>query len=169
MVQSCIFYLYICNRVAKRILYLCAQNIRKILYMKKKVYLSTLWIATFMVLVSTIMAHHHHHLNEICTVVEQCVIDGNENDEHTGHHDKESEENGCCIQQMHAFIINARKALSIHHSLLPLPVIPFTCLWRTIHVERKDIFVYTLLYIEPSIVLSQAHVNISGLRAPPCL
>lgn len=137
--------------------------------MKKKIYISILWIATFMVFVSTVMAHHHHHLSEICTVIEQCDIDGNENDEHTEHHENESEENGCNIQQMHAFIINTKTASSIHCSFLPLPVIPFTCLWGIFHIERKEAFTCTLLYIEPFINLANTHVDATSLRAPPCL
>lgn len=150
-------------------LYLCTRNIVFVLNMKKKIYLSTLWIATFMVLLSTVMAHHHHHLSEICTVIEQCGIDGNENDEHTEHHESEGEENGCSIQQMHAFIINAKTASSILHSLLPMPTLPFTCLWKTNLIERKDYLIYTLLYIEPSSIWVKANVDAASLRAPPCL
>lgn len=42
--------------------------------MKEKVYLFSLWVATLMVLSSTVLMHHHH-LEEVCFMVDDCVTD----------------------------------------------------------------------------------------------
>ena len=73
--------------------------------MKKRLYIFHLWMATFAMLLSTIVMHHHHY-DRICMVLEQCAEDGNLNDEHTEHHENEQE--GCRVHQMHHFVINAK-------------------------------------------------------------
>ena len=43
-------------------------------------------------------------------VEEQCEQDGNINDEHTEHHDQESEgdRENCSVRQMHQFVVNSK-------------------------------------------------------------
>ena len=83
---------------------------------KRILYIFCLWIATMSIMLSTVMIHHHHK-GRICMVEEQCEQDGNINDEHTEHHDQESEgdRENCSVRQMHQFVV-----LSCS-SLLPLP------------------------------------------------
>ena len=78
----------------------------------------SLWVATLSVLLSTVMTHHHH-MGRICMVEEQCQQDGNVNDEHTGHHDQESEGDraNCRVHQMHNFFTNAKVVKSIQKQL----------------------------------------------------
>lgn len=83
--------------------------------MKRWLYILSLWVATFCVLLSTVVMHHHHY-GEICMVIEQCAQDGNLNDEHTGHHENEKE--GCQVHQMHHFIINAKVVKDVKRHLL---------------------------------------------------
>ena len=78
--------------------------------MKRWLYMCSLWVATFCVLLSTVVMHHHHY-GEICMAIEQCSLDGNLNDEHTEHHENEQE--GCQVHQMHHFLINAKVVKSI--------------------------------------------------------
>ena len=52
--------------------------------MKKRLYIFHLWVATFAILLSTIVMHHHHY-DHVCMVMEQCAEDGNLNNEHTEH------------------------------------------------------------------------------------
>ena len=72
---------------------------------KKKLYLFSLFVATLSVLLSTVVMHHHH-MWRICMVVERCQQDGNFNDEHTEHHEKEAD--GCRMQQMHHFVTGSK-------------------------------------------------------------
>ena len=64
---------------------------------KKKLYLFSLFVATMSVLLSTVVMHHHH-MGRICMVVERCQQDGNFNDEHTEHHEKEAD--SCRVHQL---------------------------------------------------------------------
>lgn len=137
--------------------------------MKKKLYILTLWAATFLVLLSTVMMHHHH-LGGICMVIEQCAIDGNENDEHTEHHEEEGEENGCAIQQMHTFLINAKTTYDVELSLVPLPYTPLVSLLYSNQDILYEPFSYTLLYtIEPTSFFAIAGNGGIDRRGPPCL
>lgn len=81
---------------------------------KRRLYIFSLWVATCSVLLSTIILHHHHY-NRICFIEEKCVEDGNVNDEHTHHHEKEQE--GCSIHQMHHFLANAKIVKDIHQHI----------------------------------------------------
>lgn len=83
--------------------------------MKRHLYLFTLWTATLMVMLSTVMMHHHHE-GRICFVEEKCTADGNVNDEHTGH--QENEQEGCSLHQMQHFIINAKTVHSLEKHIL---------------------------------------------------
>ena len=83
--------------------------------MKRWLYMCSLWVATFCVLLSTVVMHHHHY-GEICMAIEQCALDGNLNDEHTEHHENEQE--GCLVSQMHHFIINAKVVKDVKKHLL---------------------------------------------------
>nr|WP_296026047.1 hypothetical protein [uncultured Prevotella sp.] len=94
--------------------------------MRRRLYIYSLWLATCSVLLSTVVLHHHH-FNRICFVEQRCAEDGNTNDEHTEHHEKEHE--GCSVHQMHQFIVNAKVAKNIqqkifdggHHLMAVLP------------------------------------------------
>ena len=81
---------------------------------KRRLYIFSLWIATLSILLSTVMTHHHH-MGRICMIQEQCEQDGNINDEHTEHHDQESnsDRENCSVRQMHQFVVNSKVAKSI--------------------------------------------------------
>ena len=81
---------------------------------KKKLYLFSLLVATMSVLLSTVVMHHHH-MGRICMVVERCQQDGNFNDEHTEHHENETD--GCRVHQMHHFVTNGKIVKSIQKQL----------------------------------------------------
>ncbi len=81
---------------------------------KKKLYLFSLLVATMSVLLSTVVMHHHH-MGRICMVVERCQQDGNFNDEHTEHHEKEAD--GCRVHQMHHFVTNGKIVKNIQKQL----------------------------------------------------
>ena len=106
---------------------------------KRILYIFSLWMATMSVLLSTVVSHHHH-MDRICMVQEQCQEDGNINDEHTEHHDQESntDRGNCRVHQMHHFVTNAKVVKGIRKllvdenhqfvvlscsSLLPLPLL----------------------------------------------
>lgn len=72
---------------------------------KRRLYFFSLILATLSVLLSTVILHHHHE-NRICFVEEKCQRDGNFNDEHTEHHEKEQKD--CSVHQMHQFLVNAK-------------------------------------------------------------
>ena len=81
---------------------------------KRRLYIFGLWIATLSILLSTVMTHHHH-MGRICMIQEQCEQDGNINDEHTEHHDQESnsDRENCSVRQMHQFVVNSKAVKSI--------------------------------------------------------
>ena len=101
-------------------------QIQVLLTMRRRLYIYSLWLATCSVLLSTVVLQHHH-FNRICFVEQRCAEDGNTNDEHTEHHEKEHE--GCSVHQMHQFIVNAKVAKNIqqkifdggHHLMAVLP------------------------------------------------
>ena len=82
---------------------------QKLSMQKRILYIFSLWIATMSIMLSTVMTHHHH-MGRICMVEEQCEQDGNINDEHTEHHDQESEgdRENCSLRQMHQFVVNSK-------------------------------------------------------------
>ena len=78
---------------------------------KRILYIFSLWMATMSVLLSTVVSHHHH-MDRICMVQEQCQEDGNINDEHTEHHDQESNtDRGNC--RVHQFVVLSCSSLLI--------------------------------------------------------
>ena len=81
---------------------------------KYKIHILNMWIATCALLLSTIILHHHH-LGQVCFIEQQCEYDGNINDEHTAHHEKDNK--GCNIHQMHQFISNGKNIKSIYKHL----------------------------------------------------
>ena len=85
---------------------------------KRRLYILSLWVATLSVLLSTVMTHHHH-MGRICMIEEQCQQDGNINDEHTEHHDEESQgdRENCRVHQMHSFFTNAKVVKSIQKQI----------------------------------------------------
>jgi hypothetical protein len=87
-----------------------------------------------MVLLSTVVMHHHH-LHQICFIQEKCLVDGHVNDPHTSH--PEGEEGGCSLQQMHAFIINARTIHHIAKSLIPSVPPVSTLLAETLQLDQQ--------------------------------
>lgn len=132
---------------------------------RHRLFIFSLWLATCSVLLSTVVLHHHH-LNRICFVEQRCAEDGNTNDEHTEHHEKEHE--GCSIQQMHQFLVNAKMAKSILQKIFDggnaltavLPSQPF-------------IFpLQSLVIMEWQELLSTLHKYMGrsyNRRGPPCL
>lgn len=86
---------------------------------KSRLYIFSLWVATVSVLLTTVVTHHHH-MGRICMVEEQCAQDGNVNDEHTEHHDEESEgdRENCSVRQMHHFVTSDQAQRSIGKQLL---------------------------------------------------
>lgn len=88
--------------------------VAKLRMRKRRLYIFSLWIATLSILLSTVMTHHHH-MGRICMIQEQCEQDGNINDEHTEHHDQESnsDRENCSVRQMHQFVVNSKVAKSI--------------------------------------------------------
>ena len=86
---------------------------------KRILYIFSLWMATMSVLLSTVVSHHHH-MDRICMVQEQCQEDGNINDEHTEHHDQESntDRGNCRVHQMHHFVTNAKVVKGIRKLLV---------------------------------------------------
>ena len=87
--------------------------------MKRRLYIFSIWIATMGMLLSTVMLHHHHY-ERICMVVEVCSQDGSLNDEHTEHHDQESEgdRENCSVRQMHQFVVNSKVVKNIRKLLV---------------------------------------------------
>ena len=86
---------------------------------KRTLYIFSLWIATITVLLSTVVSHHHH-MDRICMVQEQYQEDGNINDEHTDHHDQDSntDRGNCRVHQMHHFVTNAKVVKGIRKLLV---------------------------------------------------
>ena len=86
---------------------------------KRRLYIYCLWIATLSILLSTVMTHHHH-MGRICMIMEQCQEDGNINDEHTEHHDQESntDRGNCRVHQMHHFVTNVKVVKGIRKLLV---------------------------------------------------
>ena len=90
--------------------------------MRRKLYIYPLMTAVLMVLLST-MVMHHHHGGVICTVVEICQIDGHANDRHTNHHESDSENDACSIQQLHQFVVKSTTDNTFSSSKLLLAAI----------------------------------------------
>ena len=76
---------------------------------KRILYIFCLWIATMSIMLSTVMTHHHHK-GRIWMGEKQREQDGNINDEHTEHHNQESEgdRENCSVRQMHQFVVNSK-------------------------------------------------------------
>ena len=93
--------------------------VAKLRMRKRRLYIFSLWIATLSILLSTVMTHHHH-MGRICMIQEQCQEDGNINDEHTEHHDQESntDRGNCRVHQMHHFVTNAKVVKGIRKLLV---------------------------------------------------
>lgn len=66
--------------------------------MKRKVSISFIAVAYFIVMMGYIIPHHHHH-NMFCIAMEHCSDDGNINDEHTCHHESEQNHNNNCFAE----------------------------------------------------------------------
>ena len=87
--------------------------------MKRRLYIYSIWVAVMGMLLSTMMLHHHHY-ERICMVLEECSLDGCFNDEHTDHHDQESntDRGNCRVHQMHHFVTNAKVVKGIRKLLV---------------------------------------------------
>ena len=78
------------------------------------------WMATCMVLLSTVVMHHHHY-ERICVALEMCVHDADsdiEAEPEDCHSHQESDRETCRVHQLHKFIINASVAKNIHHHII---------------------------------------------------
>lgn len=99
---------------------------------KKKLYLFSLFVATLSVLLSTVVMHHHH-MGRICMVVERCQQDGNFNDEHTEHHEKEAD--SCRVHQLHHFVTGCKIMKGIQKQL-SMETICFPCFLLSICLSQ---------------------------------
>lgn len=136
-----------------------------LLMMRRRLYIFSLWLATCSVLLSTVVLHHHH-FNRICFIEQQCPEDGNTNDEHTEHHEKEHE--GCSVQQMHQFIVNAKVAKNTQQNIFDgghslTAVLPF-------HIVLFPL--QNLVIVSWQEITSPLHEYMGrgyNRRGPPCL
>lgn len=109
---------------------------------------------------------HHHHLDKICFVEVECQKDGNINDEHTEHQEKEQD--GCQIHQMHQFLLNGKivKNISKHildggHALVAILPSPY-----------QNFPVHSLVisqWQECCVPLLEAEREAIFRRGPPCI
>lgn len=88
--------------------------------MRKSLSLISVWVATFIMLLSTIVMHHHHY-ESACIVVSHCdtdAYDGFGATEEAGGHSHQEQDSGCCrVHQMHRFITNASVAKDIRRHI----------------------------------------------------
>lgn len=133
--------------------------------MKKRLYIFHLWVATLAMLLSTVMMHHHHY-DRICMVLEQCVEDGNLNDEHTEHQEKEQE--GCRVHQMHHFVINAKVVKDIRKHISNIGTI-YQALLPNVERLPLDYSLITVNWQEIIELLDDGFPSFHYLRGPPIL
>ncbi len=133
--------------------------------MKKNLYIFHLWLATFAMLLSTVVMHHHHY-ERICMVLEQCAEDGNLNDEHTQH--QENEQEGCRVHQMHHFVINAKvvKDIQKHISDTGCAFMAGLSDWETL---VPDCRLVTVKWQETVSTLPRGFSTDHLLRGPPAI
>jgi len=135
--------------------------------MKKILYISLMWIATLMLILSPVMLHHHHG-NQICMIEEKCIIDGNINDRHTSH--PQNEEDECSLQQLNNAISNAKSVQNVFDALTPY----FPCLsaiLTNIIIDCYDINCNAFDWFDALTVtvLPKAEIAIHSRRGPPIL
>ncbi len=131
--------------------------------MKKRLYIFHLWAATMLMLLSTAVMHHHH-ASRICMVVEECTQDGRMNDEHTHH--QENEEEGCSVQQMHHFVINAKVVKSIQKHIADLGMEPLATLPSSLELAQEGRLV-AVEWQEATEPLGTGFFSLHSLRGPP--
>lgn len=132
---------------------------------KRRMYLFSLMMATLFVLLSTVILHHHHY-NRICFVEQKCEKDGNTNDEHTEHHEKEQK--GCSVHQMHHFLVNAKLVKSIYQHIWEGGHVLVSFIHSPYHLI-PHFSVVILSWQEPPSVLLTLSGNATLRRGPPCL
>ena len=81
---------------------------------RRRIYIYSLWLATCVVLLSTVVLHHHH-MESVCFVEERCADDGAVNDRHTGHEDNERGE--CSLGKIHRFVINSKTVSTVRRHI----------------------------------------------------
>lgn len=148
-----------CNRVAKRNIYLC--NV-----IKKKVYISCIWLATLLML-STAFLPHHHHLKMLCFTQEKCQIDSRVNDQHTTHQTTGSER-GCAIEQIKQAFTTEKDLHQSDQYLLQEICLLYSVLSALIYFRANNSSLRKFLR-HPIILLHDGWIESRGLRAPPTL
>lgn len=131
--------------------------------MKKRLYIFHLWAATVFLLLSTAVMHHHHS-SRICTVVEECARDGRMNDEHTRH--QENEQEGCSVQQMHHFVINAKMVKSLRKHIASTGMEPCAALPSALGLAQEFRLV-AVKWQEAAEPLGAGFFSAHSLRGPP--
>lgn len=134
-------------------------------FMKKSLYIFHLWVATFAMLLSTVVMHHHHY-ERICMVLEQCAEDGNLNDEHTQHHENEQE--GCRVHQMHHFVINAKVVKDIQKHISDAEGMFVAVLPGKVSL-LSDCRLLAVEWQETVSSLSRGFYTVHPLRGPPVI
>lgn len=100
--------------------------------MHKRFSLISVWVATCLMLLSTIVMHHHHY-ERVCIVIEHCDADVSTescNETEEGHSHQEADRGSCRVHQLHRFIINASTARDLHRHVtdgMTLAGIPSCC------------------------------------------
>ena len=92
---------------------------------RRRIYIYSLWLATCVVLLSTVVLHHHH-MESVCFVEERCADDGAVNDRHTGHEDNERGE--CSLGKIHRFVINSKTVSAVRRHIFYGSHTPLTAL-----------------------------------------
>lgn len=142
------------------------ENRLTIVHMKRNLSFWAITVATFILVVLTVIPHHHHN-GAVCMAMERCALDGALNDEHTRHHG--TQEKDCCFETMTS-ASTATSENTVEQSkqqLFPLFIASFyqlADLWDSLNPDARNNYAY---YKEHYTSASLGKKR--GLRAPPCL
>ena len=145
----------------------CKQIIVSLQTMKEKVYLFSLWVATLMVLSSTILTHHHHQ-KEVCFMVDDCVTDPPVTDPLSSQASSgdDSRDDHCFIEHFKLSLVAKANRLKAHHAtaLLQLPAQA-----AVVSDRRAEQPLPALdIHIQAATVIPiAAMISVGGFRAPP--